>query len=204
MLPDRSRSVEGRNRAIAAFFALGQTIISRSSTPGVRPGQSAGQDRPRAGLARSDLRHPPGRPAALLPLQRRPAGSHLFRACDGGNQSRSRIDYARGFSSRRIRRTKVSRTRSSGHGNRAPTRDQPREACRGRRAQRRCGAATQRTGWGHLSGKEGARLVTRNDVAGGGAPGAGRRSRCRAFSGRLSFSRGPTYLRPRWTPAGAG
>jgi hypothetical protein len=137
-------------------------------------------------------------------VQRRLAGSHLFRACDGGDQSRSRIDYARGFSSRRIRRTKVSRTRSSGHGNRAPTRDQPREACRGRRAQRRCGAATRRTSWGHLSGKEGARLVTRADVAGGGAPGAGRRSRCQALSGRPGFSRGPAYLRPRWTPAGAG
>ena len=39
---------------------------------------------------------------------------------------------AKGFPRPRIRRRKVSRTVTFGHGSRVPTRDQPREACRGR------------------------------------------------------------------------
>jgi len=40
------------------------------------------------------------------------------------------------YASRPIRRKKVLRTYASGHGNRAPTRDQPREASQGSRPQR--------------------------------------------------------------------
>jgi hypothetical protein len=39
---------------------------------------------------------------------------------------------AKGFPSPLFRRRNISRTVTSGHGHRAPTRDQPREACRGR------------------------------------------------------------------------
>ena len=52
-------------------------------------------------------------------------------ACEPGNQSTSPIGNARPYASGPIRRRKVSRTEASGHGNRAPTRDQPREASRG-------------------------------------------------------------------------
>jgi HAD superfamily hydrolase (TIGR01490 family) len=53
-------------------------------------------------------------------------------ACEPGDQSTSPIDNARAYASGPIRRRKVSRTDASGHGNRAPTRDQPREASRGK------------------------------------------------------------------------
>ena len=40
------------------------------------------------------------------------------------------------YAARPIRRRKVLRTYASGHGNRVPTRDQPREASQGSRPQR--------------------------------------------------------------------
>jgi HAD superfamily hydrolase (TIGR01490 family) len=52
-------------------------------------------------------------------------------ACEPGDRSTSPIGNARLYASGPIRRRKVSRTDASGHGNRAPTRDQPREASRG-------------------------------------------------------------------------
>jgi hypothetical protein len=60
-----------------------------------------------------------------------PSGMLPSAACEAGDQSTSPIGNARLYASGLIRRRKVSRTDASGHGNRAPTRDQPREASRG-------------------------------------------------------------------------
>ncbi|HEX7269018.1 MAG TPA: HAD family hydrolase, partial [Streptosporangiaceae bacterium] len=60
-----------------------------------------------------------------------PSGMLPSAACEPGDQSTSPIGNARPYASGPIRRRKVSRTDASGHGNRAPTRDQPREASRG-------------------------------------------------------------------------
>jgi hypothetical protein len=60
-----------------------------------------------------------------------PSGMLPPAACEPGDQSTSPIGNAWPYASGPIRRRKVSRTDASGHGNRAPTRDQPREASRG-------------------------------------------------------------------------
>ncbi|HEV8277899.1 MAG TPA: HAD family hydrolase [Streptosporangiaceae bacterium] len=60
-----------------------------------------------------------------------PSGMLPSAACEPGDQSTSPIGNARPYAAGPIRRRKVSRTDASGHGNRAPTRDQPREASRG-------------------------------------------------------------------------
>jgi hypothetical protein len=99
-----------------------------------------------------------------------PSGMLPSAACEPGDQSTSPIGNARPYASGPIRRTKVSRTDASGHGNRAPTRDQPREASRGTDCPGgRAPGPVPTPGWTarHI---EGARLVTRPDVPGDGAP----------------------------------
>jgi hypothetical protein len=96
----------------------------------------------------------------------------LLRACERADQSRSRIGYAGGFTSQPIRRRKKLGSRTQGPDRHVkpgvPTRDQPREACRGRPLwpprQRRC------------------TLDNPDLMCGGGAPILGRRSRVPALS----------------------
>ena len=89
--------------------------------PGGEPGPRAAQDRAAARLAGAHLQRAPGGPG------RRAARRHVNQATNRDHRLVTPRVYAHGL----IRRRKVSRTNTSGHGDRAPTRDQPREASRG-------------------------------------------------------------------------
>ena len=140
----------------APFFDLDKTIISRSSTLAFGPsfyrnGLFSRGDVARSTLAQMAFRFGSAshqrteRIRALRRIAQRrgwpvltfgasgivPSGMLPSAACEPGDQSTSPIGNARPYASGPFRRRKVSRTDASGHGNRAPTRDQPREASRG-------------------------------------------------------------------------